>query len=75
VNILCDEAGNLGGGIPNDIEQSYDIGTSSKVLKNLDFTLDFLLLHWFEDLDDAFLLGHDIDALENLKEVSYWRSL
>jgi len=66
VDIFGDQTGNLRCWVTDDIEKRDNIGTSSQILENLDFTLDFLLLDWFEHLDDAFLLGYDIYTFENL---------
>lgn len=68
MDILRDEAGDLRGGVSDDIEQGDNVGAACKILKDLDFALDFLLLHGLQDLDDALLLGHDIDTLEDLRK-------
>lgn len=52
--------------IANNVEQRDDVRTASKVLQDFDFTLNFLLLDRLQDLDDAFLVVDDIDALEHL---------
>jgi hypothetical protein len=46
------------------IEQLNDICPSSQVFKNLDFTLDLLLLYRFEHFDDALLSKRNVYALE-----------
>lgn len=51
--------------IANDIKQGYHVGTTRQVLKNLDLTLNLLLLDRLEDLDDTLLVVDDIDALEH----------
>lgn len=66
MDILRDEAGDLGGWVSDDIEQGDDVRSACQVLKDLDFTLDFLLLHRLQDLDDALLLCRNVDALKNL---------
>ena len=52
--------------IPNDVQQSNNIRSSSKILQDFDFPLDLLLLHGLEDFDDTFLVGGDVDGLEYL---------
>ncbi len=56
--------------IPNDIEQRDDVGAASKILKDLDFSLNLLLLNGLQDLDDAFLVVDNVDALENFRVLS-----
>lgn len=56
--------------VTNDIKQGHNIRSSRQILQNLDLTLDLLLLHRLEDLDDAFLVVHDIDALKHLRILS-----
>lgn len=52
--------------IAHYIQQRDDVGASSEVLKNLDLSLNLLLLDRLENLDDTFLIVDDIDALEYL---------
>lgn len=70
VDCLEDQARSLALVVPNNVEQSYDIRTASKVLKNLDLSLNLLLLHGLEDLDNAFLVVDNVDALEHLRILS-----
>jgi hypothetical protein len=56
--------------IANDIKQLNDVRTTIEVLENFDFSANLLLLDWFEDFDDAFLLIDDIDALEDFAVLS-----
>jgi len=53
--------------VPNHIQQRNNIRSAGKVLQDLDFALDLLLLDWLQHLDDAFLVVDDIDALEDLR--------
>ena len=50
--------------VPHDIKQSYNVGSTRKVLQDLDLSFYLLLLHRLENLDDAFLIIDDIYALE-----------
>jgi hypothetical protein len=52
--------------IPHNVQQSNDVRSSRKILQNLDLSLDLLLLHRFQDFDDAFLIGGDVDGFEDL---------
>lgn len=56
--------------VSDDIEESDDIRATRKVLKDLDFSLDLLLLDRLKDFDNAFLVVDDIDPLENLRIFS-----
>ena len=71
VHVLRDQARDLRRLVAHNIEQRDDVRAASKVLQDLDFTLDFLLLDRLEDLDDALLLGHDVYALEDLRGGEY----
>ena len=66
MHIFRDQARYLRCWIPNDIEQSDDIRSTCKILENLDLSFNFLLLHWFQHLDDAFFVRNDIDTFEDL---------
>jgi hypothetical protein len=57
-------------GVPDHVEEGNDIRPPGQILQNLDLTLYLLLLNRFEDLDDAFLVVDDIDALEDLGVLS-----
>jgi hypothetical protein len=70
VDRLEDQTRSLALVVANNIQQSHDIGSTREVLQNLDLTLDLLLLDRLEDLDNAFLVVDDIDALENLRVLS-----
>lgn len=52
--------------IAHDVEQRDDVGAARQILQDLDFALYLLLLDGLEDLDDAFLVVDDVDALEDL---------
>lgn len=56
--------------ISDNIEKSDDIRAASEILKNLDLTLDLLLLDRLQNLDDAFLVVNDVDAFENFRILS-----
>lgn len=70
VDSFKDQAGSLALVVPNNVQQSYNVGTASKVLEDLDLSLNLLLLHGLEDLDNAFLVIHDVDALEHFRVLS-----
>jgi hypothetical protein len=65
-----DQAGSLALVVPNNVEQSYDVGSASKILVNLDLSLNLLLLDGLEDLDNAFLVVDDVDAFEHLRVLA-----
>ena len=52
--------------VPNNVEEGNNVGTTGEVLEDLDLALDLLLLDGLEDLDDAFLVVDDVDALKDL---------
>jgi hypothetical protein len=56
--------------IAHNIEQTNNVGASTQVLENLDLTLDLLLLDRLENLDDAFLVVDDVDALKDFRVLS-----
>lgn len=56
--------------VSNDIKQGDDVGATGQVLKNLDLSLDLLLLDRLQDLDDAFLVVHNVDAFEHFGILS-----
>lgn len=56
--------------IPDNVEQGDDVGAAGQILQNLDLSLDLLLLHRLQDLDNAFLVVNNVDALENLRVLS-----
>jgi hypothetical protein len=56
--------------IAHNIKQTNNVGASTQVLENLDLTLDLLLLDRLEDLDDAFLVVDDVDALKDFRVLS-----
>lgn len=66
MNVLRDEAGDLGRRISNDIEQSDNVRASSEILQYLYFALDLFLLDWLEHFYDALFIMDDIDAFEDL---------
>ena len=70
IDELKDERGRLALRVADDVEQGDDVGPAGEVLQNLDLALYLLLLDGLEDLDDAFLVVDDIDALEDLGVLS-----
>lgn len=66
VDVFEDERGRLALRIPDNVEQGDNVGPASQVLQDLDLALYLLLLNGLEDLDDAFLVVNDVDALEDL---------
>lgn len=56
--------------IPDDIEQCNNVGAAGEVLEDLDFSLDLLLLHRLQNLNDAFLVVDHIDPLEDFRVLS-----
>lgn len=70
VHVFKNQTWRLALAITDDIEQGNDIGTPGQVLKNLDLTLDLLLLDRLEDLNDTLLVVHHIDAFEHLGVLS-----
>jgi hypothetical protein len=66
VDVFEDERGRLALRIPDNVEQGDNVGPAGQVLQNLDLALYLLLLDGLEDLDDAFLVVNDVDALEDL---------
>lgn len=47
------------------VQQRNNVGTSGEILKNLDLSLNLLLLDRLENLDDTLLVVDDVDAFEN----------
>ena len=75
VDILKYQTGRLALTVANHVQQSDDIGATGQVLEDLDLTLDLLLLNRLEDLDNAFLVVDDVDALEDFGVLSAtWRN-
>ena len=66
VDVLEDQARGSAVGVPDDVEELDDVWAAAQVLQDLDFSLDLLLLHGLQDLDDTPLLVVDVDALEHL---------
>jgi hypothetical protein len=66
VDVFEDERGCLALRIPDNVEQGDNVGPAGQVLQDLDLALYLLLLDGLEDLDDAFLVVNDVDALEDL---------
>ena len=62
-------------GIPNNIQQANHIRPSGKVLQDLDFPLDLLLLDRLEHFDDALLVGRKVNTLEDLRVSSSFAAL
>jgi hypothetical protein len=73
VDVFCDQAWDLGSRIANHVQQGYDIWTSGQVLENFDFSLDLLLLDRFEDFDDTLFVVDDVNTLEDLFDVNWYK--
>jgi hypothetical protein len=56
--------------VADDVKESDNIGATRQVLKNLDLALYLLLLDRLQDLDDAFLVVDNVDALKDLRVLS-----
>lgn len=56
--------------ISDDIEERNDVRTTRKVLKDLDFSLNLLLLDRLQNLDHAFLIVDDVDTLKNFRVLA-----
>ena len=70
VHVFENQARRFALAIANDIKQGYHVGATRQVLKNLDLTLNLLLLDWLQDLDDTLLVVDHIDALEHFRVFS-----
>lgn len=57
-------------GVAHDIQEFDNVGPAIQVLKDLDFTLDFLLLDRLEYFDHALFVCHDVDALKHLRVLA-----
>jgi hypothetical protein len=66
VNVLEYQRWRLGMRIAHNVQELDDVGTTTEVLQDLDFTSNLLLLDRLQDLDDAAFVGNDIHALEHL---------
>jgi hypothetical protein len=66
VDVLRDQARDLGGRIANHVQQGYDIRASGQVLENFDFSLDLLLLNGLEDFNYTLFIVENVNALEDL---------
>ena len=56
--------------IPDNIQQCDYIWTASQILQNLNFSLNFLLLYWFEYFDNALLVVVDVDTFKYFRVLS-----
>lgn len=56
--------------VSDDIQQRNNVGATGEVLEDLDFSLDLLLLHGLQNLDDAFLVVDNIDPFEDFRVLS-----
>ena len=52
--------------VANDVEQGHNVRSTSQILQNLDLSLNLLLFHGFQHLDNAFLVVDDVYPFENL---------
>ena len=55
-HVLVNEAGRLALWLFDKIAELNDIGAAIECLKNLYFSVNLLCFHWFQYLDDGFLL-------------------
>lgn len=53
--------------IPHNIQQSNNVWATGQILQDLDLSLDLLLLHGLEHLDDAFLIVDNVNALKDFR--------
>jgi hypothetical protein len=67
VNILEDKRASLGKRILNSINQVDNVGTTTKVLENLNLTTNLFLLDRLEDLDDSGIVSLDVDTGKDLR--------
>lgn len=65
VDVFEYQTGGLGLAVTHDVQQGDNVGAARQILQDFDFTLDFLLLDRFEDLDDTFLIVGHVDALKD----------
>ena len=56
--------------VAHHIQKRNNVGPARQVLQDLDLALYLLLLDGLEDLDDAFLVVDDVDALKNFRVLS-----
>jgi hypothetical protein len=56
--------------VPNDVEEGDDVWAACEVHEDLDLSLDLLLLHRLEHLDDALFGRRQRDPLEHLRIFS-----
>ena len=66
MNVFCDQGGDFGRGVADNIKEGDNVGTAGKVLEDLDLSLDFLLLYRLEDLYNTLLLVENVDSFKNL---------
>lgn len=67
IHVFENQTWSLALAITDDIEQGHYIRTPRQVLKNLDLTLDLLLLDGFKDLDDTFLVVDNVDTFKHFR--------
>lgn len=70
VDSLKDKTRSLTLVVAHHIQKSNNVRSTSQILKNLDLTLNLLLLDRLENLDHAFLVVDDIDAFKHLRVFS-----
>lgn len=56
--------------VADDVEEGDDVWSATKNLQDLNLPLDFLLLDWFEDFDDAFVVVGDVDSLKDFRVLA-----
>lgn len=70
VNVFKDQTRRLALIIADNIEQGYHVWPTCQILEDLDLTLDLLLLDGFKDLNDTFLVVHNINAFKYFRVFS-----
>lgn len=70
VDVFENQGWSLRLSIQNNIEQLNDVCSTTKILQNLDFALDLLLLHRLQDFDNAFLTLNDIHTSKDFTVLS-----
>jgi hypothetical protein len=70
VDMLKDERRCLALRVTNNVKQGNDVRATSQILKNLDLSLNLLLLDRLQDLDNALLVVDNIDTLKDFRVLS-----
>jgi hypothetical protein len=70
INTFEDERGSLGLIVSNQIQQTNNVGATRQILKNFDFSLNLLLLDWFQNLDNTFLVVGHANSFKHFRILS-----